>query len=945
MHSLRNILGFRGGLRAVRLYAALTAAAICASHWVHDHVLAQPGEPPAVAEPADAGAPPAPSEPSANEAEADPAEPGSDEPGSDEPGSDEPGSDEPGSDEPGSDEQSPDTASADSEPAEPDPDAPATEESTPNNAEPPATEPYQPRSAPSVPKTACDGKTIRRIVVRGARRVDPDDVIATMKLHRGVPCTDEEVARDARALWNLGFFDDLVIEAEPSRDRIDLVVEVAERPAIGRIVFEGNDEVDDEDIDEKVTLQEGAILSVPKVRRQVTRIRDLYAEEGYFLARVDYDIKRIENDNNEVEVLFRIDEGEEVTVRSIRFLGNRNIPDDELTKVMQTSSTGLFSFLSSDDTFNRDAFNEDVTRLQAYYYDKGYLSMQVNAPRIELTADRNHIDITVPLREGPRFRIRKLGVEELSPTGEPTETLEKKEKLREMIDAEPGDWFSRSEIAVGLQEITRVYRDAGFARAQVLPETRLDERRRVVDVSVNIRRGPLVHIERINVRGNTKTRDQVIRREVRINEGEVYNQSKIEESKRLVTALGYFERVDVSEEDGTDESKMVLNFEVVERPTGTFQVGAGFSSIEQFVLTGQIQQQNLFGRGQSLSLQLQLSGIRQLVQVRFVEPWFLGTQWSLGVDAFNTLRQFQDFTQSSIGGALTFGHPIVDPRLRFSTQYRIERVRIRARTGGLFGGSGRGQGFSIFQRRPLANLFRDGITSSVRLGLTWDSRDNRLFPSNGYYASYSAEIAERALGSDNVFVRHRGFARFYKNIFGPVVFKVNTEIGLITSRLDEGVPNFERFRLGGIFDIRGYPLDSLGPRLGLPSTINPNGTPPGSRSSRGPGFTIGGNLQAFYQVELEFPLVEEVGIKGVLFTDGGNVWNLEDALCNAPGASDRDAAADPCSVNPLRIRQSWGFGFRWFSPLGPLRFEFGIPIRRRSFENKIRFEFNIGNSF
>lgn len=800
---------------------------------------------------------------------------------------------------------------------------------------------------PEQPRTICHGRMIREVRVEGARRVEADDVRASMRLRRGLPCTDDELARDAQSLWDLGFFENLVFEANPVGNEVELVVTVTERPAIARVRFEGNDEVDDDDIEEKITLRTGTILSIPAVREQVTKIRDLYAEEGFFLARVTYDIRRVAN-RPEVEVLFRIDEGPEVTVRRIRFVGNRNIPSDELQDIMQTSEEGFFSFITDNHHYDDDAFDEDVTRLQAWYYDKGYLAVSVGTPRIELTADRAHVDITIPIEEGPRFRVGRMVVREVDENGQEVESLQT--GLRDEIDLESGDWFNRTKIAMGIQSITRIYRDEGYAYVELVPETDLDQERRIVDININIVRGPPVRIERINISGNSKTRDSVIRRELRILEGALYDQSDVELSKRAIEALGYFERVDLAEERGSAPDRMILSISVVERATGTFQVGAGFSSIEQFILTAQVQQENLFGNGQSLQLQLQLSGIRQLVQVRFFEPWFLGSRWGAGIDVYKTVRQFADFNQDTTGGGLSLGHPVVDPRLRFSLNYRAEYVRISNRTGGFFQSGGGGAAFTQFQRTPLAGLFRDGLTSSIRASLTWDNRNNRLFPSDGWFASYSFELADRFLGSDQVFTRHTGFVRFYKELFSlgegrPLVFKVNLEGGHIGSRADLGVPIYERFYLGGIFNVRGFPFFSLGPRAAIGRSYDPGAPVPRPGAGQAGGVAIGGNLQLFYQAELEVPILPEVGIRAVVFTDGGNVWNTERRLCGAPEISGGDSSTAPCGFDPRGIRQSWGFGFRWFSPLGPLRFEWGIPIDRRSWERKIRFEFTIGNSF
>ncbi|MCS6798890.1 MAG: outer membrane protein assembly factor BamA [Myxococcota bacterium] len=815
--------------------------------------------------------------------------------------------------------------------AQDEPDAPVEEPSTDEEG-------WEEPSPPAAIRTVCHGRRIRSVRVTGTRRVAPQDVLATVRLRHGLPCTDDEITRDARAVWDMGYFEDVEVLARPAgSDAVDLVWRVRERPAIGRIVFEGNDEIGDDDLDEKVTLAVGDVLSVSEVRRQVDRIRDLYAEKGFFLARVRPHVEPMGDD--EVAVRFAIEEGPEVAVRRVRFVGNASIPARELLAVMQTSETGFWSFLTSSHRFDRDAFDEDVNRLQALYYERGFLAVSIGEPRVELSPDRRHIDVTVPVVEGPRFRIGRLRVVEVDDEGREIEPLLGRRRLRETIEADPGDWFSRSVIARSLLELTRQYRDRGHAHVEVAPDTELDMRRRVVHVVVRIRRGPRVRVERIQIRGNGRTRDSVIRREIELTEGEPYSQSAIERSRERIQALGYFERVDTSEEEGSAPDRIVVNFEVSERPTGTFQIGAGFSSVEAFVFTAQVQQQNLFGNGQSLALQLQLSGIRQLAQIRLVEPYLLGTEWTASVDAYKTIRQFQDFNRDATGASLSLGHPILSDRLRLFVEYGAEYVDVSARTGGLLGASG-AAGFTQFQTSPLPNRFRDGLTSSVRLTLAWDSRDNRLFPSRGLYASASTELAETWLGSDNVFTRHRAFVRFYQPLPAGLVLKINVEGGLVGSRDRRGVPIFERFFLGGIFNVRGFPLNSLGPRIALPRLTDPNLAPSPY------GLPVGGNAQLFYNVEIEIPLIEAVGIRGVLFTDGGNAWNLERQLCAASRPLFSDRSTDPCAFDPLSLRTSWGFGFRWLSPLGPLRFEWGLPfVPRAPLEDPILFEFTIGNFF
>lgn len=794
-----------------------------------------------------------------------------------------------------------------------------------------------------LPRTSCEGRRIGRIRVLGNRRVADEDILASVRQRAGRICRDAAVAEDAHALWDLGFFDDIVVEADATEERVDLAIRVRERPAIGSIRFDGNSHVSNSDIQEVVELREGSILSRPAIARQVTRLRDLYAEKGYFLARIEPEL--VPAEEGEVDVVFRIVEGDEVTVRRIRFVGNRAISSSDLRGIMQTGETGLFSFLSNNDNFRRTRFDEDVNRLQALYYDRGYLQMRVGTPRIELTPDRRFIDITIPVNEGPRYRIGRLRIVERDEDGREVEPLGGRRQLREMISANPGDWFNRTALAQGLLAVTRHYRDAGYAHVDVQPETDLDVEARTVALTIAIERGPLTRIERIHIRGNTKTRDSVIRREFRIYEGDVYSQSRLEQSRAMVQALGYFERVDLSESEGTSPDRIVINIEVAERPTGTFQVGAGFSSIESFILTAQIQQQNLFGNGQSLSLQLQLSGLRQLIQLQLIEPFFFGSDWTFAFEIFRTVRQFASFNRESTGGSLSFGHWIADRRFTLFAQYRADYVDIGPRTGGIFG-QGTGQGLFQLPLLPIANLYREGLTSSLRLTLSWDSRDNRITPTDGVHAQASVEAADEIIGSANSYLRYRLFTREYIRLWGAnpneaIVLRFNTEFGLVTSRQGQGPPVFERFFLGGIFSVRGFPLNSLGPRVGIPSTYDPNLAPFDA------GTSVGGNVQLYYNAELEFPIVPQVGIRGVFFTDGGNAWNIDRYLCEAPPAPVQDPMADPCRFDLFHLYTSWGFGVRWNSPLGPLRFEWGIPfIRRPALQPQdIDFQFTIGQFF
>ncbi len=678
------------------------------------------------------------------------------------------------------------------------------------------------------------------------------------------------------------------------------------------------------------------MLSQPAIRRSVQKIRDMYAEKGYFLAEAES--STIPMRDGEVEVKFKITEHDQVSVRRVTFIGNEHVSSEELRSLMFTGNAGFFLF-GSGGPFRQDAFERDVAVLSALYYDRGFLTVSIGTPRIMLTPDRSGIEVSITIDEGPRYRIRQLRVYERGADGKEVDPIGGRRNLRMMVRAKSGDWFNRAEVLEDLQAVRTLYRDHGYANVDATPQTNLDPVNHEVDVVVPVERGPLVHFERIEVRGNTKTRDKVIRRELEITEGDTFSETKLERSRKRINALGYFERVDVSTEQGSSPEKMNVYIEVGERPTGTFQVGAGFSSIENFILTAQVQQANLFGNGQSLSLQIQWSGLRQLANIRFFEPYLLDSPFSASIDLYDQLRAYVDFSQSSIGGALTIGYPLIEPELYAYLTYTAEQDKVSTQqTATLLGTSTR---ISVFRSLPLANLFNDGFTSSIRPSLTYDTRDNRLFPTSGIYITGSTEFASSALGSENQFVRNRLTGRFYYPLGKGFVLKLNTEFGLVTSPSSQGVPIFARFFLGGIFDVRGFLYRSIGPRLGLTSSTDPNSIPIPN------GAPIGGNMQYYQNLELEFPIVDAVGLRGVVFTDAGNAWNLEQNYCKASEAI-RYAAINPCfngwdSLTTLRT--SWGFGFRWFSPLGPLRFEWGFPFKPLPYEQSSVFEFTIGNFF
>jgi outer membrane protein insertion porin family len=782
------------------------------------------------------------------------------------------------------------------------------------------------------------GLPIVAIEVLGNRRVTKEDVKSYLREKVGQPFSPDALSKDVRELWGSGFFDDVEVDLERSDAGVTLRFTVRERSNIAKVDFDGNDEIDDDDLKEAVEIKENTVLSYPAIQRSIQKIRDMYAEKGYFLAEAKAEV--VPQRNNEVNVRFVVTEHNQVSVRRVTFIGNDGISSEELRATMFTGASSFLSF-GSGGPFRQDAFERDIAVISALYYDRGYLSVQISTPRVMLTPDRNGIEVSITIDEGPRYKIRQFRVYEKGPDDREVEPLEGRRHLRNMVRAKPGDYFNRAELLEDLNAIRTMYHDAGYANVEANPETKLDPDTHEVDVIVPIVRGPIVYFERIEISGNTKTRDKVIRREMEIEEGKKYSESLLERSRQRITALGYFERVDISTAEGSAPDKLRAIVEVSERPTGTFQVGAGFSSIENFIATAQVQQANLFGNGQSLALNAQLSGLRQLVNLRFFEPYFLDSRFNFQLELFQQLRAYADFSQSSLGGDITWGYPIIEPELQVSLTYTAEVDKVSTEPTTTFFGTA--SAVSLFQSLPLANLFNDGFTSSLRPAITFDTRDNRLFPTKGIYLRLSTELATEALGSHNEFWRNRFTGRYFYPLGAGIVIKLNQEAGIVTSPSPDGVPIFARFFLGGIFDIRGFRFRTVGPRMPLTSITDPNSLPIPN------GANIGGNVEYYQNLELEFPIVDAVGIRGVIFTDAGNAWNTERIYCNAAGGSNTGyAVTNPCFSFPgdlLNLRTSWGFGIRWFSPLGPLRFEWGFPFKPLPYEEHNVFEFTIGNFF
>jgi outer membrane protein insertion porin family len=775
-----------------------------------------------------------------------------------------------------------------------------------------------------------EGRTIRALSFRGNRKAEDDALRNAIKSRPGETLSSEQLREDIKNVWKLGFFEDVQVEAtEGASGTIGLTFVLREKPSIRKIYVAGAHEVGLDKINEVLDIKKDQIIDPAKIKRNVEKIKDLYVEKGYYLADITSDIQR--KDDQHVDVYFIVDEHAKVEVRQVRFLGNEHIKTEELKSAMGTQEGGWLSFITSSGTYREDAFDRDTLLIQAYYYDHGYINVKIGKPEIELSADKQYLYITMPIEEGEQYRLGKIDFR--------GDLLEPKETYFRRMSVHSGETFNRSHLGQDIVHLNDSYKDEGYAFVNIQPLTAIDAQARTVDVVFDVQKGNQVYFGRINIRGNTKTRDKVIRRELRVYEGELYNQSRLDRSKRLVQALGFFEKVELSTKtEESDANKVDVNIEVTERATGTFQIGAGFSSVENFIGQAQISQNNLFGRGTTLQLQAQISSLRQLFTLRYLDPYFLDTRLTFAFSIYNSLLFYPSFNKTARGGDLTWGYLLGDWTRVFAT-YKLEFVSVQQNQAGQVPG---GFGSLIpVSAGTVSNLFRSGFTSAIRLSLNYDTRDDRMFPKHGMFHSLAVEVADPLIASQSVYTQISGFARFYQPIWGPFIFRLNAEFGLVTSRDPQGVPIFARYFIGGINTIRGFNLFQLGPKVNVLSSQEP--------SAFLSQFFIGGNLQLILNTEVEFPIFAAVQIKGVIFLDIGNAYNTETAkYCPSPvSAMNIPDVFNPCQSYPTftNLRYSAGFGFRWVSPIGPLRFEWGIPLNRQQGEDPIVFEFTIGNFF
>ena len=771
--------------------------------------------------------------------------------------------------------------------------------------------------------------TLKDIRISGNVRVEDDGIRLHLKSRAGETFDPAVVDQDVKAIFRMGFFDD--VQAELSPDGV-LTYAVKEKPYIREVKIQGASQVSKEKIETALGVGARTILDRTKVAEGVDKVRKLYNEQGYVNAAVDYSVS-VESSNQAV-VTLDISEGNRLLIKRVAFEGNKAFSESDLKGLIATKEEWIFSFITNRGVLDRDMLTNDVAILSNHYNDNGYVEHKIDDPVI-LRA-RDGLEVVFRISEGPQYRVGKV---ELG-----GELIADGKQMLKSVKLTTGQIFRGSRLREDVTTLTDMYSNKGFAFAQVDPITKVDSNAKSVDVALVISKGPPVYFNRVLVAGNTKTRDKVVRRELLMNEQELFSGTKITQSRNALQRTGYFEDVQVTTKKTDQADAVDLLVDVKEGPTGTFQVGGGYSSGDGFLFNANVSEKNLFGKGQGVSGNFSIGSKRQDYIVSLTDPYFNDTKVAMGVDLFNTKREFTDFNEHKIGFGVNSNYPLKDFTVPFFGLGRKDKEKgsdeLASDAAPSIWDYMRGgvaydltretiSGIDPASSQAIKDSAGTSLTSSVTPGITYDSRDHFFAPTEGTKSAFSMKLA--GLGGDSRFIKSDLSGRWHypllkdPNWGGNYVLALGGQLGygIGLAKANDGkndLPLFERYFIGGINSVRGFSDRSLGPRE--PSCVTDNTTSPATVTCSGSD-VVGGNTAAVMNAELLFPIMEQYGVRGVAFFDMGN------AFANG--------------INFGDLRRSVGAGVRWMSPFGPLRVELGFPLNKKPGDETSVLGFSIGS--
>lgn len=716
---------------------------------------------------------------------------------------------------------------------------------------------------------------VLKIDFTGNRKIDSSAINQVLKSTTGGLFSESDLSEDIKAIYGMGFFDDVAVDVRDTADGKIITFIVKEKPMITDIRIRGNKAIKSGDIEGVLTTRMRQVLNPEKILADVEKIKELYDNKGYYNAEISHAVEK--GGEKDLRVVFTIKENEKLFIRNIRFEGNQAYTEKELKNMMKTEEKGLFSFITDSGLLKEDELKQDIGKLSTFYLNNGFINVQIGEP--EITYDSKGIYIKIPVVEGKRFKVGKVeiaGDEVATPTATLLENLKINKK----------EFYERASVVQDIAYLTQVCNDEGYAYADIGLRTAPNDKEQSVDVVYNIVKGRQVYFNRITITGNYKTRDKVIRRQLAFVEGDLYSSTKLKNSYMALNRLRYFEEVNFQAEKGPDETQTDINIQIKEKPTGMFSIGAGYSALDRAVVVAQVSQQNLFGRGQTLSLKAHIGSKTTNYDLSFVEPWLFDIPLWSKLDVWNATQEYDTYDLDSIGFGATLGYPLWEYFIGY-VGYRLSSNDVRNIQSGA----------SYYVRQQEGET----TTSSVTLTLIRDTTDDIIFPSRGSKNSASVEYAGEFLGGNTGFVKYGLSSAWFFSLPLETTFGIRGRGGYLQETEDK-VPIYERFYLGGINSLRG--LRSVGPTDPLTGDI------------------IGGLTMLNFNVEFLFPLLKDAGIRGVLFYDTGNAWESGYHIDD--------------------MRQTAGAGIRWYSPIGPLRLEWGYVLDRKEDEPASRWEFTIG---
>jgi outer membrane protein insertion porin family len=782
----------------------------------------------------------------------------------------------------------------------------------------------------ATPLQAQEKVILKDIKIAGNLRVEDDGIRLHLKSRPGEVFDPGVVEQDVKAIFRMGFFDD--VQAELSPDGV-LTYAVKEKPYIREVKIQGASQVSKEKIESAFGVGARTILDRIKVAEGVDKVRKLYSEQGYVNAAVDFAVS-VEASNQAV-VTLDINEGNRLLIKRVMFEGNKTFTQGELKGLIATKEEWIFSFITNRGVLDRDMLTNDVAILSNHYNDHGYVEHKIEDPVI-LRA-RDGLEVFFRIHEGPQYRVGKVEIG--------GELIQDGQQMLKSVKLTTGQIFRGSRLREDVTSLQDMYSNKGFAFVQVDPITKVNGAEKNVDVALVITKGPPVYFNRVLVAGNTKTRDKVVRRELFANEQELYSGTKITQSRNALQRTGYFEDVQITTKKTNQPDTLDLMVDIKEGPTGTFQVGAGYSSGDGFLFNANISEKNLLGKGQGVSGSFSIGSSRQDFVVSASDPYFNDSKVALGIDAFNTKREFTDFDERKLGFGVNTSYPLKDFNMPF-----FGRGKTNANLGSdelasnptpsvwdyLRGGVNYDltretiQGISSTAPETIKAEKGTSLTSSVTPGITYDSRDHFFAPTEGTKSGLSVKMA--GLGGDSRFVKSDLSGRWHYPLLkdpkwgGNWVLALGGQLGYgigLAERNsgEKDLPLFERYFLGGINSIRGFAERSIGPRA--PSNCRrPKGEPEADPVCHSTD-VVGGEKAMVLNTELLFPIMEQYGLRGVAFFDMGSAFG------------------ESFSFNELR--RSVGAGVRWISPFGPLRVELGFPLAKRPGDETSVLGFSIGS--